>query len=163
MGRFVEILLPVTGTVALQVMAQAVLLANVRFIDRRTRGRTELQRTFWISLGAVAPLFFGHLAQVGLWAGFLVLCRARACAAMFDGVRIQKTSSGDRMPTGLELGADLLRDCGDSLWVAELCSPIQLQLVAAVARQYVNVKMRHRPPPGPFAWTSFSPTGEASD
>ena len=39
MGRFVEILLAVTGTVALQVMAQAVLLANVRFIDRRTRGR----------------------------------------------------------------------------------------------------------------------------
>ena len=72
MGRFVEILLAVTGTVALQVMAQAVLLANVRFIDRRTRGRTELRRTFWISLGAVVPLFFGHLAQVGLWAGFLV-------------------------------------------------------------------------------------------
>ena len=72
MGRFVEILLAVTGTVALQVMAQAVLLANVRFIDRHTRGRTELRRTFWISLGAVVPLFFGHLAQVGLWAGFLV-------------------------------------------------------------------------------------------
>jgi hypothetical protein len=72
MGRFVEILFAVTGTVALQVMAQAVLLANVRFIDRRTRGRTELRRTFWISRGAVVPLFFGHLAQVGLWAGFLV-------------------------------------------------------------------------------------------
>jgi len=72
MGRFVEILLAMTGTVALQVMAQAVLLANVRFIDRRTRGRTEIRRTFWISLGAVVPLFFGHLAQVGLWAGFLV-------------------------------------------------------------------------------------------
>ena len=72
MGRFVEILLAMTGTVALQVMAQAVLLANVRFIDRRTRGRTELRRTFWILLGAVVPLFFGHLAQAGLWAGFLV-------------------------------------------------------------------------------------------
>ena len=72
MSRFVEILLAMTGTVALQVMAQAVLLANVRFIDRRTRGRTEIRRTFWISLGAVVPLFFGHLAQVGLWAGFLV-------------------------------------------------------------------------------------------
>ena len=72
MSRFVEILLAMTGTVALQVLAQAVLLANVRFIDRRTRGRTELRRTFWISLGAVVPLFFGHLAQVGLWAGFLV-------------------------------------------------------------------------------------------
>ena len=72
MGRFVEILLAMTGTVALQVMAQAVLLANVRFIDRRTRGRTELRRTFWILLGAVVPLFFGHLAQAGLWAGFPV-------------------------------------------------------------------------------------------
>ena len=72
MGRFAAILLVVSGTVALQVMAQAVLLANVRFIDRRTRGRTELRRTFWILLGAVVPLFFGHLAQAGLWAGFLV-------------------------------------------------------------------------------------------
>jgi hypothetical protein len=36
-------------------------------------GATEIRRTFWISLGAVVPLFFGHLAQVGLWAGFLVL------------------------------------------------------------------------------------------
>ena len=72
MGRFVEILLAMTGTVALLVMAQAVLLSNVRVIDRRTRGRTELRRTFWILLGAVVPLFFGHLAQAGLWAGFLV-------------------------------------------------------------------------------------------
>ena len=72
MGRFVEILLAMTGTVALQVMAQAVLLANVRFIDRHTRGATELRRTFWISLGAVVPLLFGHVAQAGLWAGFLV-------------------------------------------------------------------------------------------
>src|SRR5215472_6809094 len=45
---------------------------------------------------------------------------------------------------GLEFGADLLRDCGNSLCVAGLCSPIQLQLVAAVAWQYVNMKMRHR-------------------
>ena len=72
MSRFVEILLAMTGTVALQVLAQAVLLANVRFIERRTRGASELRRTFWISLGAVVPLFFGHLAQVGVWAGFLV-------------------------------------------------------------------------------------------
>ena len=72
MGRFVEILLAVTGTVALQVMAQAVVLASFRFIERRTRGASELRRTFWISLGAVVPLFFGHLAQVSLWAGFLV-------------------------------------------------------------------------------------------
>jgi voltage-gated potassium channel len=72
MGRFAAILLAVTGTVALQVVAQAVLLACVRLIDRRTRGAGELRRTFWISLGAVVPLFFGHFAQVGLWAGFLV-------------------------------------------------------------------------------------------
>ena len=66
MGRFAAILLAVTGTVALQVMAQAVVLASVRFIGRRTRALTEIRRTFWISLGAVVPLFFGHFAQVGL-------------------------------------------------------------------------------------------------
>ena len=75
-GRFVEILLAVTGTVTLPVMAQAVVLASFRFIDRRTQGASEFQRTFWISLGAVVPLFFGHLAQVGLWAGFLVVLGA---------------------------------------------------------------------------------------
>jgi len=48
------------------------VLASFRFIERRTRGASELRRTFWISLGAVVPLFFGHLAQVGVWAGFLV-------------------------------------------------------------------------------------------
>ena len=72
MGRFAAILLAVSGTVALPVVAQAVLQVSVRFIGRRTRGATELRRTFWISLGAVVPLFFGHLAQVGLRAGFLV-------------------------------------------------------------------------------------------
>jgi len=72
MGRFAAILLAVTGKVALQVVAQAVLLTSVRFIDRCTRGATEIRRTFWISLGAVVSLLFGHLAQVGLWAGFLV-------------------------------------------------------------------------------------------
>jgi hypothetical protein len=76
MSRFAAILLAVTGTVALQVVAQAVVLANVRVIGRRTRGAGELRRTFWISLGAVLPLFFGHFAQVGLWAGFLVLIGA---------------------------------------------------------------------------------------
>ena len=76
MGRFAAILLAVTGTVALQVAAQAIVLANVRVIDRRTRRLTELRRTFWISLGAVVPLLFGHLAQVALWAGFLVLLGA---------------------------------------------------------------------------------------
>jgi len=50
--------------------------ASVRFIGRHTRRATELRRTFWISLGAVVPLFFGHFAQVGLWAGFLVLLGA---------------------------------------------------------------------------------------
>ena len=73
MGRLAAILLAVTGTVALQVVAQAVLVASVRSIDRRTRGATEIRRTFWISLGAVVPLFLGHMAQVGLWAVFLVL------------------------------------------------------------------------------------------
>jgi voltage-gated potassium channel len=72
MGRFAAILLLVSGTVALQVGAQAVLLGSVRFLSRRTRGATEFRRTFWISLGAVVPLIFGHLAQVALWAGFLV-------------------------------------------------------------------------------------------
>ena len=72
MGRLAAVLLAVSGTVALQVVAQAVVLVNVRFIDRLTRGATELRRTFWISLGAVVPLLFGHVAQVGLWAGFLV-------------------------------------------------------------------------------------------
>jgi hypothetical protein len=62
----------VSGTVALQVGTQAILLAGVRFIDRRTRDVTELRRTFWISLGAVVPLMFGHLAQVELWTSFLV-------------------------------------------------------------------------------------------
>jgi hypothetical protein len=76
MGRLAGILLAVTGTVALQVLAQAVLLAGVRFIGRRTAGASEIRRTFWISLGAVVPLFFGHFAQVGLWAGFLVFLGA---------------------------------------------------------------------------------------
>ena len=72
MRRFAAILLAVTGTVALQVAAQAVVVTNFHFIGRRTRGATELRRTFWISLGAVLPLFFGHLAQVGLWAVVLI-------------------------------------------------------------------------------------------
>ena len=66
MYRFAAILFAVSGTVALQVVAQAVLIASVRFIGHRTQGAGELRRTFWISLGAVVPLFFGHLAQVGL-------------------------------------------------------------------------------------------------
>jgi hypothetical protein len=72
MDRFLPALLPVGGTVALRVGAQAVLPAGVRSTDRRTRGATELRPTFWISLGAVVPLMFGHLAQAGLWASFLV-------------------------------------------------------------------------------------------
>lgn len=76
MGRFAIILLVVSGTVAVQVIAQAVVLTTVGFIGHRTQGKTELRRTFWISLGAVAPLFFGHFAQVGLWAECLVLLGA---------------------------------------------------------------------------------------
>jgi hypothetical protein len=72
MARLLAILLLLSGTVAVQVVAQAVLLAGVRFIGHCTRGMTELRRTFWISLGAVLPLFFGHFVQVGLWAGSLV-------------------------------------------------------------------------------------------
>jgi hypothetical protein len=63
MGRLASILLAVSGTVALQVVAQAVLLVSVRFLDRRLRGAGELRRTFWISLGAVMPLLFGHLSR----------------------------------------------------------------------------------------------------
>ena len=76
MGRFTELLAMLSGTVALQVVAQGVLLASVRFFARRTQDSTEFWRVFWVSLGAVVPLFFGHLAQVGLWAGFLVLLGA---------------------------------------------------------------------------------------
>ena len=76
MGRLAAILLVVSGTVALQVVAQAIVLSAVRIIGRRLRGASELRRVFWISLGAVVPLLFGHLAQVGLWAGFLVLLGA---------------------------------------------------------------------------------------
>lgn len=72
MGRLAAILLLVSGTVALQVMAQAVLLAGVRFFDRRTQHATEFRRIFWISLGAVVPLIAGHLAQVGMWSAFLL-------------------------------------------------------------------------------------------
>jgi len=70
MGRLAATFLGATGTVALEVAAQAAVLVSVRFIARRTRGATELRRTFWISLGAVVSLFFGRFAQVGLWAGF---------------------------------------------------------------------------------------------
>ena len=72
MGRLASVLFLVSGVVALQVLAQAVLLASIRAISRRMQDAPELRRTFWISLGAVIPLMFGHLAQVGLFAGFLV-------------------------------------------------------------------------------------------
>ena len=71
MARLAAILLLVSGTVALQVLAQAALLAIVRILDGRLREATEFRRAFWISLSAVVPLMFGHVAQVGLWAGFL--------------------------------------------------------------------------------------------
>jgi Ion channel len=76
MERLAEVLLVVSGTVALQVVAQAVVLTSVRFIGSRTRAATEVWRVLWVSLGAVVPLFVGHLAQVGLWAGFFVLLGA---------------------------------------------------------------------------------------
>ena len=72
MGRLASVLFLVSGVVALQVLAQAVLLASIRAISRRMQDAPELQRTFWVSLGAVIPLMFGHLAQVALFAGFLV-------------------------------------------------------------------------------------------
>jgi hypothetical protein len=50
MGRLGAILLAVTGTVAPQVVAQAVVLASVRFIDRRHAGRERAP--FWISRSA---------------------------------------------------------------------------------------------------------------
>ena len=55
MGRLASIFLAVSGAVALQVVAQAVLLVSVRFLDRRLRGAGKLRRTFWISLGAGCP------------------------------------------------------------------------------------------------------------
>src|SRR5215468_2497816 len=61
MGRLAAILLAVTGTVALQVVAQAVVLASVRVVGRRTRGVTELRRTFWISLVTFATLGYGDI------------------------------------------------------------------------------------------------------
>jgi hypothetical protein len=72
MGRLASVLFLVIGVVGLQVLAQAVLLASIRAISRRMPGTSELRRTFWISLGAVIPLIFGHLAQVALFAGYLV-------------------------------------------------------------------------------------------
>jgi len=72
MGRLVSVLFLVSAVVALQVLAQAVLLASIRAISRRMQDAPELQRTFWVSLGAVIPLMIGHLAQVALFAGSLV-------------------------------------------------------------------------------------------
>src|SRR5215472_13405731 len=61
MGRFAAILLAVSGTVALQVLAQTVVLASVRFIGHRTRGAAELRRTFWFSLVTFATLGYGDI------------------------------------------------------------------------------------------------------
>ncbi|WP_424813342.1 ion channel [Roseococcus sp. YIM B11640] len=72
MDRVAAILGLVAGTVALQAVAQTVLLSSVGFFDRRTREATETWRTFWISLGAVLVLILGHVAQMALWAGFFL-------------------------------------------------------------------------------------------
>ena len=116
MGRLAAILLAVTATVALQVLAQAIVLASGRFIDRRTHSSTELRRTFWISLGAVVPLFFGHLAQVGLWAGFLVLLGALQSyddAFYFSLVTFATLGYGDIvLPPGYRIFGALGATCG---------------------------------------------------
>jgi hypothetical protein len=118
MGRFAAILLAVSGTVALQVVAQAVLLTSVRFVDQRTRRATELRRTFWISLGAVMPLFFGHFAQVGLWAGFLVLLGALQTygdAFYFSLVTFATLGYGDIvLAPGYRIFGALAATCGSS-------------------------------------------------
>src|SRR5215467_3814372 len=123
MGRFATILLVVSGTVALQVVAQTVLLTSVRFISRHTRGTTELRRTFWISLGAVLPLFFGHLAQVGLWAGFLVLLGALQTyndAFYFSLVTFATLGYGDIvLAPGYRIFGALGATCGRGAFPAE--------------------------------------------
>ena len=115
MGRLAAILLAVSGTVALQVLAQAVVLASVRLIGRRT-GATEIRRTFWISLGAVVPLFFGHFAQVELWAGFLVLLGALQSyddAFYFSLVTFATLGYGDIvLPPGYRIFGALGATCG---------------------------------------------------
>jgi hypothetical protein len=47
-----------------------------KVVEVAVKDNQIVRRTFWISLGAVLPLLFGHFAQVGLWAGFLVLLGA---------------------------------------------------------------------------------------
>src|SRR5215469_6444919 len=123
MSRLAAILLAVTGTVALQVVAQAVVLASVRVVGRRTRGLTELRRTFWISLGAVLPLFFGHFAQVGLWAGFLVLLGALQTyndAFYFSLVTFATLGYGDIvLAPGYRIFGALGATCGRGAFPAE--------------------------------------------
>jgi hypothetical protein len=83
---------------------------------RRTGGATELRRTFWISLGAVVPLFFGHLAQVGLWAGALVLLGALQTyddAFYFSLVTFATLGYGDIVLTpGYRIFGALAATCG---------------------------------------------------
>ena len=134
MGRFAAILFVVSGTVALQVLAQAVLLTSVRFIDRRTRSATELRRTFWISLGAVLPLFFGHLAQVGLWAAVLIWLGALQTyddAFYFSLVTFATLGYGDLvLAPGYRIFGALAATCGSLMlgWSTAL-------IFAAISRQ----------------------------
>ena len=46
MGRLASVLFLVSGVVALQVLAQAVLLASIRAISRRMQDAPELRRTW---------------------------------------------------------------------------------------------------------------------
>ena len=69
MGRLAAVLFVVSGTVALQVMAQGVLLTSVRLIGRRTQVATKLRPMFWISLGAVGPYFSGTWPRSGCGLG----------------------------------------------------------------------------------------------
>jgi Ion channel len=134
MGRFAAILFVVRGTVALQVMAQAVVLTSVRFIDRRTRSATELRRTFWISLGAVLPLFFGHFAQVGLWAVVLIWLGALQTyddAFYFSLVTFATLGYGDIvLAPGYRIFGALAATCGSLMlgWSTAL-------IFAAISRQ----------------------------
>src|SRR6516225_9317699 len=141
MARLAAILLAVIGTVALQVVAEAVVLASVRFIGHRTRVAPELRRMFWISLGAVVPLFFGHLAQVGLWAEFLVFLGALQTyddAFYFSLVTFATLGYGDIvLAPGYRIFGALAATCGSLMlgWSTAL-------IFAAISRAIDRIQAR---------------------